>query len=350
MSEGGLSHAHASMAELNFDTSQIILGADKGLENFMKSRCPNMENFSEHHTKSMNSWFISEFALWDADIFKLDEASLNNPLVAVAYFIAREMAFFDGEEADKLSLGHEQFLMWAFRVQRGYLSSNTFHNACHAADVTQTIYYFLERGGGIERAKLSLEHQIAAVVGGMCHDFGHPALNNVYLIATQHTYAIRYNDKAVLEMHHVAASFAILHENSDSNFFTNAPRATYEEIRKVVVHAVLSTDMAMHFIDVNKLKAKNSSDEFLVGETIPDDDKLLLISAMVHGADISNPAKSTRTYVTWTSRVMVEFFNQGDKERDLGLKISMFMDRETTNIAKCQIGFIDILVGPLYAF
>ena len=29
--------------------------------------------------------------------------------------------------------------------------------------------------------------------------------------------------------------------------------------------------------------------------------------------------------------------------------MSMFMDRNTTNIAKCQIGFIDILVFPLYS-
>lgn len=36
--------------------------------------------------------------------------------------------------------------------------------------------------------------------------------------------------------------------------------------------------------------------------------------------------------------VLQEFFNQGDLEKKAGLPVSMLMDRNTTNIAKMQIG------------
>ena len=34
---------------------------------------------------------------------------------------------------------------------------------------------------------------------------------------------------------------------------------------------------------------------------------------------------------------------------ELGLPISAFMDRQKTSIAQCQMGFISVLVKPLYA-
>ena len=45
---------------------------------------------------------------------------------------------------------------------------------------------------------------------------------------------------------------------------------------------------------------------------------------------------------------MTEFFRQGDMEMDRGLPASPFMDRAKTNIAQCQVGFINILIKPFY--
>jgi hypothetical protein len=46
--------------------------------------------------------------------------------------------------------------------------------------------------------------------------------------------------------------------------------------------------------------------------------------------------------------VCEEFFNQGDIEKDKGMPVSMYCDRDNTNIAKSQTGFIQNLVLPLY--
>lgn len=77
-----------------------------------------------------------------------------------------------------------------------------------------------------------------------------------------------------------------------------------------------------------------------------DQDKVICIETLVHSADISNPMKPFPIYFQWTERVLEEFFNQGDKERDQNMQISYLMDRYSVNKAKSQIGFIDVIVQP----
>lgn len=69
---------------------------------------------------------------------------------------------------------------------------------------------------------------------------------------------------------------------------------------------------------------------------------------IIHLADISNPTKPWRLWYKWIDLLFLEFFKQGDKEREKGLPISFLMDRKTTNIAKAQGGFIDHFIKPAY--
>ena len=45
---------------------------------------------------------------------------------------------------------------------------------------------------------------------------------------------------------------------------------------------------------------------------------------------------------------MAEFYLQGDKERDAGLEVSAYMDRNTPKVAKCQVNFINFICMPTY--
>ena len=69
---------------------------------------------------------------------------------------------------------------------------------------------------------------------------------------------------------------------------------------------------------------------------------------MVHLADISNPTKMWPLVLKWTDHLFIEFFNQGDQEKNRGLEISYLMNRETTNIARAQAGFIENLIQPSF--
>ena len=67
---------------------------------------------------------------------------------------------------------------------------------------------------------------------------------------------------------------------------------------------------------------------------------------LVHTADISNPTKKFNTYYKWAKLVVEEFYYQGDKEKELGLKCSC--DRNIVTLYKSQLGFIDYIINPYY--
>lgn len=58
---------------------------------------------------------------------------------------------------------------------------------------------------------------------------------------------------------------------------------------------------------------------------------------MVHCADLSNTTKPLELYKQWNTRVMDEFFKQGDIERERGLDMSPMCDRHTATIEKSQV-------------
>jgi 3',5'-cyclic-nucleotide phosphodiesterase/cAMP-specific phosphodiesterase 4 len=78
------------------------------------------------------------------------------------------------------------------------------------------------------------------------------------------------------------------------------------------------------------------------------DDKILILSTALKCADIGHSAKSPELHQRWTSMVMEEFFNQGDLEKTLGLPVSMYCDRNNTDVPKSQAGFLRNICIPLY--
>ena len=77
-------------------------------------------------------------------------------------------------------------------------------------------------------------------------------------------------------------------------------------------------------------------------------DRIQVLQNMVHCADLSNPTKPLELYNNWVDRIMEEFFQQGDRERESGLDISPMCDRYNATIEKSQVGFIDYIVHPLW--
>ena len=68
-----------------------------------------------------------------------------------------------------------------------------------------------------------------------------------------------------------------------------------------------------------------------------------MLQNLIHCCDLSNPTKPLPLYTEWVDRLMEESFNQGDKERQQGLEISPLCDRNTVNVAKCQVRHFSLL-------
>eukprot|EP00300_Choanocystis_sp_HF-7_P009914 c16695_g1_i3.p1 GENE.c16695_g1_i3~~c16695_g1_i3.p1 ORF type:complete len:200 (+),score=39.78 c16695_g1_i3:71-670(+) len=66
----------------------------------------------------------------------------------------------------------------------------------------------------------------------------------------------------------------------------------------------------------------------------------------LHLADLSNPLRPTPIAAKWAKLLLEEFFAQGDKETSLHLPISPLCDRQRTELANSQLGFLQHVVMP----
>lgn len=69
---------------------------------------------------------------------------------------------------------------------------------------------------------------------------------------------------------------------------------------------------------------------------------------LIKCSDVSSPTKEWPIYQQWIERILSEFYNQGDKEKRLGLPISPFMNRDSPGPSLAQKGFIEYIVYPLF--
>ena len=154
------------------------------------------------------------------------------------------------------------------RIERGYLASNPFHNALHASDVMFTTHYFLQapllrdttgpldkfaavlagathtpsahRTPSVPSAPLKLRDtvRVAQILAAAAHDLGHPGLSNPFLIASRDATAITYNDQSVLEMFHIAGTFAIMLTEPGCDVTAHMTRGEFRQFRETMVSMV----------------------------------------------------------------------------------------------------------------
>lgn len=103
--------------------------------------------------------------------------------------------------------------------------------------------------------------------------------------------------------------------------------------------------MSKHFSEAGKFKTRIQAPDF---DPAAGADKDMLLYQLFHLADISNGTKPWAVCQKWTDLLFIEFFHQGDMERNRGAAISYLCDRTTVNVAKSQIGFLDVIINPSF--
>ena len=302
-----------------------------------------------------NNLIQNQMALIDSsefDIFSLNDMEKDKTTFLVANeIISNTDVVKDGIVPNDIL---EKFIQ---TVISGYDRVNVlYHNDFHAVDVMQTLFTILTVGRLPEKMKLSPIDVFAMLIGAVCHDLHHTGQNNTYHINARTKYAIRYNDISVLENFHIASSFKILSKD-ETNILKNFKEEEYKIIRKRIIEGILSTDMANHQKVLANVKAKIGEFQIDKGvnfnkifkdETKLFDNQQIMLDMFLHCSDISNPAKPQRISTIWTQRVYAEFFKQGDLEKEKGLPVSLLCDRDTTDINKAMIGFINFVTKPSF--
>ena len=103
--------------------------------------------------------------------------------------------------------------------------------------------------------------KMALTFSGLCHDVSHTAHNNAYEMSSFSKLAIRYNDRSVLENHHLSTTFKIL-QLPTSNIFEKMERSDFIYLRKLMINNILSTDMKEHFTILHNFELKIKENGF----------------------------------------------------------------------------------------
>ncbi|XP_073781982.1 3',5'-cyclic-AMP phosphodiesterase 4C isoform X5 [Danio rerio] len=286
---------------------------------------------------------LEDFDRWGVDMFKISECSGNRPLTVAMY-----TTFQERDLLKSFKIPVDTFINYMTALEENYRSDVAYHNSIHAADVVQSTHVLLSTPA-LEAVFTDLEI-LAAMFASAIHDVDHPGVSNQFLINTNSELALMYNDSSVLENHHLAVGFKLLQEEN-CDIFQNLTKKQRQSLRKMVIDMVLATDMSKHMNLLADLKTMVETKKVTsLGVLLLDNysDRIQVLQNMVHCADLSNPTKPLELYRQWTDRIMVEFFTQGDRERDKGMEISPMCDKHNASIEKSQVGFIDYIVHPLW--
>jgi hypothetical protein len=279
---------------------------------------------------------FDDIAKWRFNAFQYFELCGNS---MITHFIFRLFHHYD--ILRKFQVPVVSLKSFCNSIFEGYSSSNPYHNAIHAIDVTHKFNYFIASGNLMKY--ISDLDIMAALLASIIHDFQHPGVNNEFLVKKSHPKAIRYNDISVLENHHLASAFAVLlDQNCDITI--DLTEDQYWVLRTSIIKMVMSTDMKLHEETIGAFKNYRGLPNFPNN----DKEKQILMNMAMRISDYGNPLQPHDLYFKWMALMMEEMYQQGDIEDHLQMDYSApYMNRRETNPYAVQLSYITITIEPM---
>eukprot|EP01062_Namystynia_karyoxenos_P071374 TRINITY_DN66840_c0_g1_i1.p1 TRINITY_DN66840_c0_g1~~TRINITY_DN66840_c0_g1_i1.p1 ORF type:complete len:431 (+),score=152.30 TRINITY_DN66840_c0_g1_i1:99-1295(+) len=257
-----------------------------------------------------------------------------------------------------LGCGVERLRLWLLAVRFQYTRNVPFHNFRHAFAVTQHCFSILRAVEGLQ-GRLDPLEVAALLVSCLCHDLGHPGLNNSYQKNAGTPLAVRYNDHSVLEQFHCSLTFETI-RCPDLDILCALAPDKRKRFREICIALIMATDVSRHKQHFQQLsstaaakeaEAKEQGGQLSGMDLINWDDpaqRLNVLQNLMMMSDISNETRDFSLSQNWAPLVQEEFNLQGDREKKEGLPVLPMMDRDKAVTAKEQQGFIEFLCLPLY--
>lgn len=241
-----------------------------------------------------------------------------------------------------LSLPHLRTFLLSVRA---HYRVNPYHNWYHGFHVFQFGYYMLTTTR--LHTLLTPLDQLALLISCLCHDVDHPGTTNDFQIAIDSGLARVHNEVAVLENHHAFMTCEIL-RHPQCHFFTTFTTQQFRSFRKIVVAAILATDMAVHFELCRQFRRLDSDLSEYHAEK--EEDRQLVMNLVVHSSDLSAQVMDFSIAQLWEARVTAEFIAQSEMEVSLGVPVTPLMvglqDHEKRY--EKHLGFLHYVMQPLW--
>jgi hypothetical protein len=233
------------------------------------------------------------------------------------------------------NISEEKLGAFTREVIKGYTDA-PYHHKSHAFDVTHVSFLLLTT---CEASKyLRAQDMLCLLMAALAHDTGHDGFNNDFHEKTLSDRAITYSCNAIHENYSASSLVKIL-QKDECNILSGIPKEEAVVLRDKTVKMILETDPTRHFDMITEFSNALENHTLTARQ---------LATVLLHIADVSNPVRPEDIMTKWAKATQREFFVQGDKEKELGMPVSPFMDRHSVNLAKMEIKFIDYIVAPAF--
>ena len=284
----------------------------------------NIANLSEIPIK------VSEF---EFDTIELGRLTHGHPIVRIGMEIFKLEQFYSLLDCDQNEVAN--FLA---TIEGTYLDQH-FHNATHGADVMQAVYSLLVNSPVYKH--LESIDRLAVVLAAVTHDIAHPGTNNTFLANKNDKLRQQFGKESTLEKFHLSVAMQVI---EDTKILDNLSRTEIKRIQTLITELILATDPAKHMANKNNFLETARKNLNLENPT----HMLLVLKQAMICADISGQARELKIAKQWGERVYEEFFRLGDLELELNLEVQKLNDRNTVDINKGQVGFINFCVKPVF--
>ncbi|KAL7842532.1 hypothetical protein SRHO_G00242210 [Serrasalmus rhombeus] len=309
-------------------------------KNLHSSHYSRNHTHATHHTLDQEyigqaKCLLRKVGSWSFDIFLFDRLSNGKSLVDLTLHLFSDYGLIKLFRLDLLKL--RQFLVM---VHEAYRRQNPYHNALHAADVTQAMYCYMQEPQLSE--SLTSCDILLGLLAAATHDLDHPGVNQTFLIKTNHYLASLYQNTSVLENHHWKCAVSLLRESGLLSHFPSEDRQNLEER---LGSLILATDISRQNEYLSQFRAHLDRADLHLNNS---QNRHFILQMALKCADICNPCRPWHISKLWSHKVTDEFFSQGDIEKRQNLDVSILCDRNANTVAKIQIGFISFVVEPLF--
>ncbi|XP_036194273.1 high affinity cAMP-specific 3',5'-cyclic phosphodiesterase 7A isoform X1 [Myotis myotis] len=302
---------------------------------FRGATVSNSLNILDDDYNGQAKCMLGKVGNWNFDIFLFDRLTNGNSLVSLTCHLFSLHGLIEYFHLDMVKL--RRFLVM---IQEDYHSQNPYHNAVHAADVTQAMHCYL-REPKLANSVTPWD-VLLSLIAAATHDLDHPGVNQPFLIKTNHYLATLYKNTSVLENHHWRSAVGLLRE---SGLFSHMPLESRKQMETQIGALILATDISRQNEYLSLFRSHLDRGDLCLEDARH---RHLVLQMALKCADICNPCRTWELSKQWSEKVTEEFFHQGDIEKKYQLGVSPFCDRQTESIANIQIGFMTYLVEPLF--
>lgn len=278
---------------------------------------------------------LSQVGVWCFNAFTLNSVCGGRPVSVLCVYLLHKYGLIHHFKFDTVTVWKCFSL-----IEDGYHASNPYHNAIHAADVTQAMHCYLQERKIYQH--LTPLEKLAALVAAVCHDLDHPGVNQPFLIATDNHLAALYKNFSVLENHHWRCAMGCLWE---SGLLDSWAADDVTSLQDMLRSLILATDITRQQEFLIKFKQYLDSGTFDMEDP---EHRHFSLQIALKCADICNPCRPWEVSQQWSYKICDEFYRQGDYERQLNLPVTLLCDSKKMSVAKIQTDFINYVVAPLF--